>query len=75
MEWMEVVYPEDREVFIAGLETPCGRTNRKVPIGEGTHTFHLGDPDDYEPPTVQVSISGTTEMQPCIVRAFQPKVT
>ena len=61
-EYVRVTYPEQRDVFIAGIKR--GRTNRKFRIGAGTYVFDLGDPQDYSPGQLTVTVQGTTQDEP-----------
>jgi hypothetical protein len=62
VEWVKVKFPDMRSVHIDGHES--GKTNMKLTVGEGTHTFHLGDPKNYSPQSLEKRVSGTTQMFP-----------
>lgn len=61
-QYVIVSFPEDRTVFVDG--TPCGRTNVVITVQRGTHTFMLGDPQDYSPSSITQLVAGTTHATP-----------
>lgn len=61
-EFIIVVYPEDREVFINRQKN--GRTNQTLHVEEGRQTINLGDPRDYEPKWRRPLITGTNVIRP-----------
>lgn len=71
MNWIKVLYPEKRTIFVNGRE--LGNTNALKFLGEdGEYRFDLGEPRDYEPTSQQLSVVGTSRARPIILR-FQPK--
>jgi len=62
MEWVKIIYVEARSVFID--DQASGPTNQKLSVGEGTHDFGLGEPNDYYPSTQRIVVTGTTEEFP-----------
>lgn len=65
MEYIRVVFPDDRPLWIDGQQ--CGRTNRKFKLEKGTHTIHLGDPRNYAPNWRRPTLENTTPANPMIV--------
>jgi hypothetical protein len=61
-EYVRVIFPEQRDVFVDGDK--MGRTNRKFRIGRGTYVFDLGDPQDYAPSSRTKTVKNTTEDEP-----------
>jgi hypothetical protein len=62
MEFVIVVFPDDRAVLIDGVAT--GHTNRSLQVDTGTHTFSLGSPQDYTPTQRQLLVQNTTIIRP-----------
>ena len=63
MNWILVLYPRRRSVFLDGEF--IGYTNRKLFVGEaGTYTVDLGDNKNYTPTEMTVRISRTTRRKP-----------
>ncbi len=62
MEYVRVVYPTARPVYIDGAAS--GATNAVLRLDAGTHVFDLGVPADYEPVSQQVTVQGTTVLTP-----------
>jgi hypothetical protein len=62
MEYVTVVFPDDRQVFIDG--TASGRTNLTLQVETGTHTFNLGSPRNYTPAWRRPQVQGTTAIDP-----------
>ena len=62
MEHVIVNYPENREVLVDGVEN--GQTNTVILVDEGTHIFSLGEPDDYEPESVEIVVENTSVLDP-----------
>jgi hypothetical protein len=58
MQWVIVTFPDSRDVYIDGVQS--GQTSETLVVGDGTHLFDLGLPLNYDPPTVQPFVSGTT---------------
>ena len=65
MEYVEVRFAKKRTVYIDDVEN--GPTNTILRIGTGTHSFHLGDPPNYQPPKVIRRIFDTNELEPIII--------
>ena len=70
MEFFRVLFPAQRGVRLNGA--PFGTTNRTLPVQAGTHRISL-DGNGFTPPSVVVTISGTSQNAPQIVR-FSPAV-
>jgi hypothetical protein len=70
MEFVVVRYPSSRPVFMDGQD--AGETARMLFVEEGHHVFDLGDPRDYEPPALEVEVTGTTAVTP-LELAFTPQ--
>lgn len=59
MNWIKVVFSEQRTVFVD--DQPLGGTNEVLMLGEsGTYTFHLGEPQNYQPAAITRQVSATT---------------
>jgi hypothetical protein len=58
MEWIIVIYPESRNVFMD--DEWIGFTNTLLAAGEGTHNFYLDSPQDYVPANQMLDVSATT---------------
>ncbi len=61
-QYLRVRYTESRDVFIDGAKS--GKTNKRLLVGEGPHTIHLGEPRDYEPQWRRPNVTGTTPLTP-----------
>ena len=70
MEYVVVSYPDDRDVVVDGQV--AGKTNNTLMIEAGHHVFELGEPQDYEPLSVERAVENTTSLSPLIVRDFHP---
>ena len=68
MEYVKVIYPQERSVYVDGGEN--GSTNTSIRVDEGTHVFDLGEPKDYAPESQEVAVEGTTMLKPMEI-AFQ----
>jgi hypothetical protein len=67
VNWVKVLYPEKRTVYIG--DTPLGSTNTKQCVGEdATHVFHLGEPVDYKPKSMRRRAAGTSRRDPLVLR-------
>ncbi len=64
-EYAFVKYPTVRGVVIDG--NPSGQTDSLLQVSAGHHTFALDGDADYEPPSQQVLVQGTTANDPMIV--------
>ncbi len=62
MEFVKVNFPTVRQVFIDGEEE--GAVGDLIRVQRGLHTFDLGSPPDYTPPTQDVNVIGTTATSP-----------
>jgi hypothetical protein len=70
MEFVVVRYPEARSVFMD--DQSVGETARMLFVEEGHHVFDLGEPRDYEPPEVELLVTGTSAITP-LELAFVPR--
>ena len=70
MEYVTVIYPTDRLVYIDDEQD--GRTNEVLRVAAGTHVFDLGTPANYKPASRQVEVRDTTVLQPLVI-AFSKK--
>ncbi len=68
-EFIIVSFPEDRTVLSGGNEV--GPTNQDLVINAGTHTFTLSGTPDYDPPSQQVVVSGTSVVTPMEIEFTQ----
>ena len=64
-EWLEINFPEERDVLVDG--TICGTTNKPMLVQRGTHIISLGDPQNYVPDSLQVAIFNTTKQKPMML--------
>lgn len=62
MQWIKVLYPFTRDVYVDG--ELCGRTNHVMAVGSGTQRIDLGSPVDYAPPRRIVTVTGTSQARP-----------
>ena len=62
MEFLLVVYPEDREVQIEGVE--AGLTNHLITLSPGKYTISLAPPRDFFPDEQEVLVQGTSPLDP-----------
>lgn len=69
MEWVMVVHPRTRDVFVDGRRS--GQTNVVLIVAKGTHRFDLGTPLDYTPRRRDVKVVGTSPLDPLEI-AFAP---
>lgn len=71
MNWVKVVFPKQRKVFIDGAE--IGSTNRLLAVGEdGTYEFDLGEPADYKPKRMLRRVMGRPRTDPLVLE-FRPR--
>lgn len=70
MEYVVVSYPAGRNVRLDGQV--AGKTNDTLMVERGHHRFDLGDPHDYQPPSVQKNVQDTTSVTPLIIDDFKP---
>jgi hypothetical protein len=61
MEFVKVVFREDRDVYIDG--ELGGKTNTVLQVDSGTHQFGLG-PVDYTPESQMIMVNETSELNP-----------
>lgn len=62
MEFVIVIYPTERSVYVDGVLT--GDTNEVLQMDAGTHKFDLGAPANYQPTSQEVVVTGTTVLVP-----------
>jgi hypothetical protein len=62
LQYVRVSYFRSRNVYIDGVQT--GKTNKILRVDEGTHVFDLGPDQNYEPPSIETRVSGTTAIKP-----------
>ena len=62
MEYVVVVFPTDRFVYIDGEKN--GRTNKSLRIDAGSHSFDLGPLKNYEPESQTIEVVDTTVLEP-----------
>jgi hypothetical protein len=62
MEWVKVIYPGTRDVFVD--ERRVGQTNVVLAVPQGSHRFHLGVPSDYAPRRRTLEVVGTSPLVP-----------
>lgn len=65
MEWIKVLYPQKRDVFVDGRRS--GETGVKLIVARGRHRFDLGAPHDYSPGHRDVSVTGTSPLSPMLI--------
>ena len=64
-EWIEVDFPEERDVLVDG--TICGTTNEPMMVQRGTHIITLGGDQNYLSPLMPVQIFNTTKQMPMVL--------
>ena len=64
-EWIEVDFPEERDVLVDG--TICGNTNEPMMVQRGTHIISLGGDQNYVSPLMPVQIFNTTKQMPMVL--------
>ena len=69
MEYVIVLFPTDRLVYIDGEES--GSTNEKLSVDRGTHEFALGHLQNYRPQRRTVTVEDTTSLEPLEVKFFR----
>ena len=62
MEYIIVIYPNKRSVYVDG--ELIGDTNEVLRIDSGTHRFDLGSPADCDPIFFELAVEGTTALLP-----------
>jgi hypothetical protein len=71
MEYVVVSYPTVRDVRIDGKI--AGKTSDPpLRVERGHHVFDLGDPQDYQPLSVEKSVRDTTSIKPMRIKDFRP---
>jgi hypothetical protein len=70
MEYVVVSYPANRDVRIDGQI--AGKTNKTLRVERGHHIFDLGDPQDYQPASIEIDVRGTTSIKPLHIDDFHP---
>lgn len=70
MEYVVVSYPVSREVRIEGQI--AGKTNDTLMVERGHHVFDLGQPQDYQPASVERDVQDTTAVSPLVISDFHP---
>lgn len=66
MEYVVVVGPQGRDVYLDGQR--AGTTNETLMVEAGVHTFDLGEPHDYQPPSRTELVDDTTPIAPKVLR-------
>lgn len=70
-QYVKVTFlPPSRRVRVDGKD--AGFTNKEFQVESGEHRFDLGDPKDYTPDVLVVTVNNTLPGQPQII-AFEPK--
>jgi hypothetical protein len=69
LEWIKVLYPRTRDVYVEGVL--CGVTNKVLAVAPGRQRVDLGTPLDYTPSRRTVTVSGTSPSRPCEI-TFTP---
>ena len=64
MEYVIVVFPDARDVFVDDGDDPVATTNAIFELEEGTHYFNLGRPLNYRPATYMCRVTGTIPGDP-----------
>jgi hypothetical protein len=70
MEYVVINYPTNRKIRIDDQE--AGFTNETLRVEAGHHRFDLGDPQDYQPTSVEKIVQNTTILDPLIIDDFHP---
>lgn len=70
MEFVVVSYPAARDVRIDGQI--AGKTYDTLRVERGHHTFDLGDPQDYQPASIEKCVRNTTSIKPMRIKDFRP---
>ena len=71
MEYVVVMYEDERDVFIDGQF--AGKTGDTLMVEAGNHFFDLGKPKDYAPAKVGRTVENTTSISPLIIKDFHPQ--
>jgi hypothetical protein len=70
MEYVVVSYSTARNVRLDGRL--AGKTNDTLMVERGHHRFDLGDPQDYQPTSVEKDVQDTTTVTPLVIADFKP---
>jgi hypothetical protein len=70
MEYVVVSYLTERDVRID--RQVAGKTNDTLMVERGHHLFDLGDPQDYQPLSVERNVQNTTLVSPLLINDFHP---
>ena len=70
MEYVVVTYATERNVRVDSQV--AGKTNDTLMVDRGHHVFDLGEPRDYQPPSVERDVQNTTAVSPLVISAFHP---
>ncbi len=70
MEYVKVVFPTRRRVYIDGEQN--GYTNQVLRVDAGTHMFDLGPLANYRPASRKAMVQETTVLEPMEIR-FRPR--
>jgi len=66
MEYVQVLGPKERTVFIDGR--PAGLTNTTLMVETGTHEFNLDQPVNYRPSSQLAMVTNTTSISPFLIK-------
>jgi hypothetical protein len=69
MEYVVISYPTNRNVRIDGQV--AGKTNDTLMVERGHHLFDLGEPEDYQPKSVEKDVPRTTVVMPFFINDFR----
>ena len=69
MEYVIVKYPTNRFVYIDDEQN--GKTNENLRVEAGTHKFDLGRLENYTPESQEVSVSGSSVLEPMEIEFFK----
>ena len=64
-EWIQVTFPEVRDVLVDG--TICGTTNKPMMVQLGNHIVTLGGDQNYNSPPMPVAVFNTSKQNPMIL--------
>jgi hypothetical protein len=64
-EWIEVTFPEVRNVLVDDLLLSV--TNQPIMVQRGHHTITLGGAQNYTSPPMPVSVLNTSQQNPMIL--------
>jgi hypothetical protein len=70
MEYVKVVFPTRRRVYVDGEQN--GYTNQVLRVDAGTHVFDLGPLANYRPASRKTMVGETTVLEPLEIR-FRPR--